>query len=332
VEIGDGQALLVGTWFDRAVPLTLGPQEPAFSGGKSQPPSPPEPSFRTGLKAVAPWWTVEGRWVEDAATEVMLGSALAGRLGVAVGDRIPLGVKGVTRTFQVAGIARTGGAEEDQVFVDLAAAQSLLGLPGKVDRVQVSALVKPDDALAIKGKRNPRGLSADEYERWYCSPYIDAVIYQIEEAFPGAQGKALRQVAEAEGGVLGRVTLTLFLVTAVAMVAASLGVMATMTTTVAERRGEIGLMKAIGAEPRQITRQLLLEAGLYGLLGGTAGAAAGCALARLVGVHVFHAAVVPSPVTVPFVIGLAVVVALLGAALPTRQAARLDPVCTLRGG
>ena len=332
VEVGDGRALLVGTWFDQEVRLSPGLRRLTPSRGDDRNAPPEATSFRTGLRPIAPWWRVDGRWVEDSATEAMLGSALARHLGIAVDGRISLRADGATRDFLVAGIVRTGGPEEDQIFVDLAAAQSLLRLPGKVDRVQVSALVKPDDALAIRGRRNPQGLSAEEYERWYCSPYIDAIIHQIEEAIPGARGKALRQVAEAEGAFLGRLTLTMLLVTAVAMAAASLGVMATMTTTVVERREEIGLMKAIGAEPRQIARQLLLEAALCGILGGAAGAGAGLVLARQIGVQVFHAAVAPDPVTVPFVVGLAFVVTLLGAALPTRRAARLDPLVTLRGG
>jgi len=332
VDVGESRALLVGTWFDRDVPLPREPRKFTFSTGNVRVVKSEETSFRTGLKAIAPWWSVDGRWVEDAASEAMVGGALAGRLGLGRGDRVSLRAGGTSREFQIAGIVRTGGPEEDQIFVDLAAAQGLLALPGKVDRVQVSALVKPDDALAVRGKRNPQGLPPEEFERWYCSPYIDAIIYQIEEAIPGAKAKALRQVAEAEGAFLGRLTLTMVLVTAVAMTAAGLGVMATMTTTVLERRGEIGLMKAIGAEPRQIARQFLLEAGLCGVVGGFVGAGAGLVLARLIGTWVFQAPIVPNPVTVPFVLGLALVIALLGAALPTRQAARLDPVVTLRGG
>ncbi len=332
VKVGDGSALLVGTWFDREVPLPRGPRKFSFSTGNVREVKSEETSFRTGMKSLAPWWSVQGGWVEDAAREAMVGSALAGRLGLALGDRVSVQAGQASREFRTAGIVRTGGPEEDQIFVDLAAAQALLQLPGKVDRVQVSALVKPDDALAIRGKRSPQGLPPEEYERWYCSPYLDAIIYQIEEAIPGAQAKAVRQVAQAEGDFLGRLTLTMVLVTAVATVAAALGVMATMTTTVMERRQEIGLMKAIGAEPRQIARQFLLEAGLYGLLGGAVGAGAGLALARLIGTRVFQASVVPNPVTFPFVLGLSMLVALVGAAVPTRRAARLDPVATLRGG
>lgn len=332
VQVGEGRALLVGTWFDREVSLPRAPRRFAFSTGNVREVKLEETSFRTGLRAVSPWWSVQGRWVEDASNDAMVGRALAGRLGIVSGDRLSLRAGRTTRQFRAAGIIQTGGPEEDQIFVDLAAAQALLRLPGKVDRVQVSALVKPDDALAIRGKRNPQALPPEEYERWYCSPYIDAIIYQIEEAISGAKAKAVRQVAEAEGAFLGRLTLTMVLVTAAAMAAAGLGVMATMTTTVMERREEIGLMKAIGATPRQIARLFLLEAALCGILGGAVGATGGLALARLIGIQVFQAPIVPNPVTFPFVLGLAVLVALLGAALPTRRAARLDPVVTLRGG
>ncbi len=179
VEVGAGKALLVGSWFDREVPLPRGPRKFTFSTGNVRQVASEETSFRTGLRAIAPWWRVQGRWVEDPVNEAMIGSTLAGRLGVSPGDRVSVQAEGTIRAFRVAGIVRSGGPEEDQIFVDLRAAQALLRLPGKVDRVQVSALVKPDDALAIRGRRNPQGLPPEDYERWYCSPYIDAIIYQI---------------------------------------------------------------------------------------------------------------------------------------------------------
>ncbi|MBI4536641.1 MAG: ABC transporter permease [candidate division NC10 bacterium] len=331
VEAGGRQVLLVGTWFDREVVLPQGPRKFSFSSGNVREPESEGSRFRTGLRAIAPWWRVRGRWVEDLPGDAMVGKAVAARLGVAPGDRVPVRASGTERTFRVTGLIETGGPEEDQLFVDLAAAQALLGLPGKVDRVQVSALVKPDDVLAMRGRRNPQGLPPEEYERWYCSPYIDAITYQIEEAIPRARAKAVRQVAEAEGAFLGRLTLTLVLVSAIAIATAGLGVMATMTTTVMERRREIGLMKAIGAEPRQIARQFLLEAALCGVAGGGLGTVIGLLLAKFIGRQVFQVPIAPSPIVVPFVLALAVLVALLGAALPTWRAARLEPATTLKG-
>lgn len=326
VEVGATRALLVGTWFDHVIPL-----------GKADPPGDQRQAradpaeFHTGLRTVAPWWQIEGAWIADKSTEALVGGELAKRLRVTVGDVVTVRAKRAAREFRVQGVVHTGGPEEDQMFVDLAAAQALFGLAGKVDRVQVSALVKPDDALAVRGRRNPRALSAEDYDRWYCSPYIDSVLYQIEEAIPGTTAKALRQVAEAETTVLGRLTLTLLLLTVVAVVTAALAVMATVTTTVVQRRSEIGLMKAIGGSAGQIARQFLLETAVYGLAGGTLGAGAGLVVARIIGRQVFATAIALNPITIPFTLGAALAIALAGAALPTWRAVRADPLQTLRG-
>ncbi|MBI3015637.1 MAG: FtsX-like permease family protein [Candidatus Tectomicrobia bacterium] len=330
VEIGNRPVLLVGTWFDREIPLPGGIRKFRFGTGNVREVKSEETRFRTGIKAVAPWWQLQGRWIANPTGEALVGSALARRLQVNPGDLLPMKVGGLQQSMRIAGIVRTGGAEEDQVIVELAAAQTLLGLPGKVDRVQVSALVKPDDALALRGKRNPQGLPPEEFERWYCSPYIDPILFQIEEALPAARAKALRQVAEAEGAFVRRMNLTMLLVTGLAMVMTGFGVAATMTTTVLERRSEIGLMKALGADRSQIARQFILEASLCGIAGGIIGAAAGAWLSRLIGTQVFQVPINPTLITLPFTLALAMAVALLGAAAPAAQAARLDPVHTLR--
>ena len=52
----------------------------------------------------------------------------------------------------MSGILSTGGSEDDQVVAPIALAQEILGKPGAVRRVYVSALTKPEDALA---RRDP---------------------------------------------------------------------------------------------------------------------------------------------------------------------------------
>ncbi len=326
VEIGATRALLVGTWFDHVVP-----QSTAGTPGDRGNARANAAEFHAGVRTVAPWWQIEGAWITDESSAALLGGELAQRLNVTVGDVVTVRAERVARDFRVRGVVHTGGPEEDHMFVDLAAAQALFDLAGKVDRVQVSALVKPDDALAVRGRRNPRALSAEDYERWYCSPYIDSVLYQIEEAIPGTTAKALRPVAEAETTVIERLTLTLVLLTAVAVVTAALAVLATVTTTVVQRRREVGLMKAIGGSAAQVACQFLSEAALYGLAGGTLGAGAGIAVARLIGRRVFETAISFNPITIPFTLGAALAVALVGAALPTWRAVRTDPLQTLRG-
>lgn len=333
VEVGKGQALLVGTWFDREVELPSGKMSWALPGGRGREARLEGGKFITGIRDVAPWWGVQGEWIsgEKAQSSILVGSAMAKRMGLRVGEKLTLKYGGKPYTFRVLGILSTGGFEEEQLFVDLSSAQAIFNLPGKVEKVQVSALVKPDDGLANRAKGDPRRLPPAEYEKWYCSPYIDAITFQIEEAIPKSRARPIRQVAEAEGAFLKKVHLFFILVTGIALAASATAVMAAMTASVFERRREIGLMKAIGADGYHISRQFLLEGATYGLLGGGVGYLLGWALAHLIGTRVFGVAISASPALLPFILLLSLGVALLGSAFPVRRAIQVDPIITLRG-
>lgn len=308
------QATLAGTWFEHEISTEKGP-------------------FATGIRKIAPWWQVQGEWPSGKG-QLLLGRELAGRLGLSAGDQLKLETGGVSRDFRVAGIVSTGSFEENQVFVDLSEAQELLGLPGKVEKVQISALTKPPDELARHAQLmdDPKeGLSPADYEKWYCSPYIDAITYQIQEAFPDGQAKPVRQVAEAEGAFLGKLKLLFAMIAGVAAITSAMGVTATMSATVMERRGEIGLMKALGAENFHIAGQFLLEAAFIGIIGGVAGYGAGIGLAALISRLVFDSSAAFSLPVLPLAIVISMAIALLGSALPVRRASRIQPIQALKG-
>jgi putative ABC transport system permease protein len=336
VEVDGKKALLVGTWFEKEIPIPEGKRLFTFARGRREV-DPVKGTFRTGVKSLNPWWKVEGRWVEDDEAAVLIGSALAQKLGFGIGGLIRVSYEGKSALLPIRGIVRTGGLEEEQIFVPLKFAQELLGLAGKVEKVQVSALVTPDNVLAVRANRiGPSNLPPKEYETWYCTPFLSSVIYQLEEAIPAAKGKAIRQVSEAEGAFLGKMRLTFFLVAAVAVLVASLGVMATMVTTIFERRSEIGLMKALGAEAKQIGLLFLLEGGLAGLVGGLLGYFGGLALPPLLAGRTLS---VPNSgpslslqgIIFTVTVIIAVAVAFLGAFFPVREAVRQEAVKTLKG-
>lgn len=311
--INGEQTTLVGTWFEHEMPTEKG-------------------KFSTGVKKLNPWWQVSGDWPRGQG-QMLIGSDLASRLNLAAGDRVVLGAGQAQRDFTVTGLVSTGSFEENQIFVDLDEAQDILGLPGKVEKVDVSALTKPPDELAHRAQLlgDPKELSSDDYEKWYCSPYIDAITYQINEAFPDGIAKSLQRVAAAEGEFLGKLKLLFGLIAGMAAVSSAMGVTATMSATVMERRGEISLMKALGAENSHITSQFLLEAAFCGLIAGVLGYGAGVALAALIGSRVFDSATSFDLVVLPFAIMVSVAIALLGSALPARRASRLQPVQALKG-
>jgi putative ABC transport system permease protein len=102
-----------------------------------------------------------------------------------------------------------------------------------------------------------------------------------------------------------------------------------MLVSVTERTREIGIRKALGARPRDILTQFLVEATTLSLSGGVIGILIGVGLALLVG------AVTPLPagVNVPAIVLGIVMSSLVGiffGSYPAFRAARLDPIEALR--
>lgn len=321
---------LTGTWFDKELSIPRG--TPIRSGFAEEVVIREDISFRSGVKSVAPWWQVAGEWPgDDSLDSALVGVALARRQGLRQGDILRLEHEGRRAELRVAGLLSTGGVEDDQIVVPLPVAQGLLGLPYGVNKVMVSAAVLPKEKLApdIRDKK-PEEMTPAEYEKWYCSPIVEAVAKQLEEALPGSQAKPIRQIAEAEGAFLIKLEWLMVLITLFALLVSGLGVMATMNTAVLERRTEIGLMKAVGAENGQVALLFLAEAGVIGVAGGAAGFGLGMLLARLLGERVFGTAIATNPSLFPVALLLALAVSLLGSGLPVRQAARLDPIVLLR--
>lgn len=330
-EVNGQTIALTGTWFNR--PLTL-PKGAAVRTGFATTGSVPDESiFRTGVKVIAPWWEVQGAWVQDEDTgAAMAGAALARRMGWGIGDEIVTRVKERTARFQIVGLVTTGGFEEDQIFIALPAVQALLGLSRGADRVQISALVEPDSNLRpdLRGL-DPSEMTPEQYATWYCSPIMGAVITQIKEVLPGAQAQPIRQISQAELDFLDKIGLLMTLLTLTALSGSALAVMTAMTASVMERRAEIGLMKAIGADGGQVALIFLSEAALIGLAGGAAGYVIGLGLAQGLGQWVFATGSEAPVIVLPITLLLALAVVLVGSALPVRQAVRFDPVLLLRG-
>ena len=280
--------------------------------------------FSTGVKNLYPWWRVAGSWPGDDSSEVLLGERLAAKLKAKPGEKVALS----GRQFHVTGVVSTGGAEDDEVVAPLSVAQQILGKPDAVKRVYVSALTKPEDAFA---RRDPKSLSGAIYDRWYCTPYPQAIALQLTEAMSHSHAEQIRQVAQNEGAVLTRIEGLIFLITLAALFASGLAVSAAMATAIFERRAEVGLMKALGAGKFQVASVLLAEAALLALIGGAIGFGIGSALAHQIGHSIFNSQISISPVLLPVILAIAVIVTFAGSAMAIGRAVSLDPVFALRG-
>ena len=126
-------------------------------------------------------------------------------------------------------------------------------------------------------------------------------------------------------------TLTLFLgsIAGISLLVGGIGIMNIMLVSVTERTREIGVRKALGAKPRDILAQFLLEATLLSVGGGVLGIAAGIGLGRVAG-HALNVAPRVMPQSILIAFGFAAAVGIFFGLYPAQRAARLDPVESLR--
>ena len=160
---------------------------------------------------------------------------------------------------------------------------------------------------------------------------VEDIASEIQGKLPGIVGTTIKQLTNAEMGMLDKYQSMMTLVTAVALLASTMGIFTTMTASVAERRQEIGLMKSIGAENRRIASLFLAEATLIGLIGGITGFGVGIVLAQFIGLSVFSTTMPVKWEVLAVVIPIAIGVSLLASALPIRRATAVEPAIVLRG-
>jgi putative ABC transport system permease protein len=131
------------------------------------------------------------------------------------------------------------------------------------------------------------------------------------------------------GSVNKTLTILLAGIAAISLLVGGIGVMNIMLVSVTERIREIGLRKALGATPRVIRRQFLVEASLLGLAGGVLGAAVGLAGAVVLP-HLISSSVAISPAATAGAIAVAMLIGLVFGVYPAGRAARLAPIDALR--
>jgi putative ABC transport system permease protein len=311
--------------------------------------------LKTGAAELHPWWKIQGNWpaafipdhISDTS-DAVIGASLARRLDLKIGDMLAFSANAVSifvhpryDRVRIVGIVSTGDETDNQVLMALSDLQPLVfgtsqagkqTLTDGISRVDVSARTKPEDAFA---RVDPDSLPPKQREIWYCRPYANSIAYQIREAIPGAQAEQVRRVEQSEGNVLSRISGLMWLISAAALLAAGFAVSAAMATAILERRGEIGLMRSLGASKGAIAFLFYAESGLLAIFAGTLGYLLGSGLAAWLGARIFagdggSAQAVLIPVLLPVVVALALVVAIAGSTPSIRAALRMEPSAILR--
>ncbi|WP_435021123.1 ABC transporter permease [Tundrisphaera sp. TA3] len=137
------------------------------------------------------------------------------------------------------------------------------------------------------------------------------------------------EVIEAVHGTVGLVAGLLVCVALISLVVGGVGIMNIMLVSVTERYREIGLRMAVGARPRDILRQFLVEATMLCLLGGVAGIIVGRGSSILVRV-LAQWPTDPSPLALVASVTISAAVGLTFGYYPAWRASRLDPIEALR--
>jgi putative ABC transport system permease protein len=307
---------LVGAWFSRQLDLPTGE------------------TLITGMRPMKSWWDVDGRWLaDDDAGMVMVGRDAARRLGVTTGDTVSLQIAGSGTSVDciVKGIFHAGGDEDEYIYTTLRSAQELTAKPGLVSRIEVSALTTPDNELSRRAAQDPNSLSIKDMETWYCTAYVSAICYQIDEVLTDSVSKPIRQVAESEGAILEKTQLLMFLITILSLAGSALGISNLVTASVMERANEIGLLKAVGARDMPISALVLSEVLITGIAGGALGYFAGLGFAQIIGHTVFSSSIAVKPVVIPLVTVLVFLVTMAGSIPSIRLLLSLRPAEVLHG-
>jgi len=234
-----------------------------------------------------------------------------------VGDKIVLNEK----EFRVTGIlAKKGSFIMDKIILmDEDELRALIGESDKVDIIAVRVnskdamdQVKTDIEKLLRQRRNVK-----EGEEDFSVSTPQAMLATVNQVLLGVQ-------------------IFIVIIALISIVVGAIGIVNTMTTSVLERKKEIGIMKAIGAKNSDIFLQFFVEAGMLGLIGGILGIIAGTILGYIggLGINSFIGSTMRPNIDFTFLVlvlaGSFSVGAIAGIS-PAMKAAKQRPVEALRG-
>ena len=301
-------------------------------------------------------WVLRGGRFFDAgeqsrADQVMvLGSVAAQRV---FGDLNPVG-RDVTiwnQPFRVVGVVTTtswmvapapGDDQFDAVYIPFSTVHRLLNLAklndititaastGEVSRIMsdVTKLLrvrhqisdeKPDDFTVTTQARQAlaKGGMRPDVAR--------AMVGNVS----GLEKVTLEQLGKTLDRATRTMTALLAGIAAVSLLVGGIGIMNIMLLSVTERTREIGIRRSVGARARDVRAQFVLEAVTLSVAGGIIGVVVGLAAARGLS-HYLHWSTTISPAAVLLSVGVAAAVGVFFGWYPAKQAARLDPIQSLR--
>lgn len=261
------------------------------------------------ITKTSPYWLIEGQFPSQD-NEIMIGIDVANYAHLSIGDIMPIAGKSrqndnFDQIFKIVGIVKTGKTEDSFIFVNFTKLESLLQEQNQAEVIELS-------------------ISAPKEE-------LQNYIAKVKLNFPSIEPHLIKWVTQSETQVLGKLSSLLYLVTSVVLILTMICVATTMMTVVIERRKEIGLKKALGAENRRIAKEFLAESLFLGFIGGLIGSLFGLLFAQVISREVFGSSIVFEFYLIPFTILISMLVTVVACLMPVKQAVKVEPALVLRG-
>ncbi|MFJ8534388.1 ABC transporter permease [Streptomyces sp. NPDC093591] len=250
--------------------------------------------------------------------QIALDKESAAKGAYQVGDRVRVATNGPVKEYTLSGVFTTEdgavNAGGSLVLFDTAVAQKQYLKPGYFASATVTAAPGADDAKILDAVKP---LLPDTAEAKTGQALADEQAQQIEEGM-----SSLKQVLLGFAGIA--LFVGIFLISN------------TFTMLVAQRTKEIALMRAVGASRKQITRSVLAEAAVVGLVASAIGFVLGIGLAvglrsgmAAFGMKIPDGPLILSATPVLASVGVGVLITMFAAWLPGRRAAKIPPVAAM---
>lgn len=265
--------------------------------------------------------TAYGNWFSDVDDSggtqvVVLGAAVSETLFGQGSNPVGRDVRIQGAPFTVVGVTKAKGgigSDDNNVFIPLNTMRRLLSGGDSVQMISVQT----------QGQDAMDSVTAD----------IKSLLLQrhgIDDASDADfTVTSQKDLASTVSTITGELTLVLGAIASISLVVGGIGIMNMMLTSVTERIREIGLRKALGANPRDITLQFLAEAITLCLAGGVTGLLLGAGVAAAISALLkIDASVTLNGVLLA--VGVSTGIGLAFGYYPARNAARLDPIEALR--
>ncbi len=253
---------------------------------------------------------------------IIVSNTFANRNGLAVGSELPMRTMDGEKHFTIRGIMKSGGLASafggNLAVMDIYAAQKMFGRGRHFDRIDIGA---------------KEGVRVEDLQK-----KLESVLgpgFQVDS--PSARGAQFESLARVY-------SISANLTSAFALFIGLFIIFNTFSIAVTQRRGEIGILRTLGATQGQIRGLYLGESVVIGLVGSCAGIVLGLMIARamagFIGAYlgeVYGVAqrtdeITTNPTLLLIALLLGVATSLIAAVIPARDAARVDPVLALQKG